>query len=93
MVSGSCKDIASKIMAFSQQGPRTVCILSANGAICNVTLRQPAMSGGTISYEELLTYWSLEICHPKSSYINFVSLQGILCERCPEAPGAAAVQS
>lgn len=45
------EDIASKIMAFSQQGPRTVCILSANGAICNVTLRQPAMSGGTISYE------------------------------------------
>ncbi|CAN4127834.1 unnamed protein product [Withania somnifera] len=39
------EDIASKIMAFSQQGPRTVCILSANGAICNVTLRQPAMGG------------------------------------------------
>ena len=38
-------------MAFSQQGPRTVCILSANGAICNVTLRQPAMSGGTVTYE------------------------------------------
>lgn len=45
------QDIASKIMAFSQQGPRTVCILSANGAICNVTLRQPAMSGGTVTYE------------------------------------------
>ncbi|CAN1746234.1 AT-hook motif nuclear-localized protein 13 [Linum perenne] len=43
-------DIASKIYSFSQQGPRTVCILSANGAICNVTLRQPA-SGGTITYE------------------------------------------
>lgn len=45
------EDIASKIMAFSQQGPRTICILSANGAICNVTLRQPAMSGGTVTYE------------------------------------------
>ncbi|PHT92963.1 AT-hook motif nuclear-localized protein 8 [Capsicum annuum] len=45
------EDIASKIMAFSQQGPRTVCILSANGAICNVTLRQPAMGGGTVTYE------------------------------------------
>ncbi|KAG8382480.1 hypothetical protein BUALT_Bualt05G0081600 [Buddleja alternifolia] len=45
------EDIASKIMAFSQQGPRTVCILSANGAVCNVTLRQPAMSGGTVTYE------------------------------------------
>ncbi|CAL5429523.1 unnamed protein product [Camellia sinensis] len=47
------EDIASKILAFSQQGPRTVCILSANGAICNVTLRQPAMSGGTVTYEIL----------------------------------------
>lgn len=45
------QDIASKIIAFSQQGPRTVCILSANGAISNVTLRQPAMSGGTVTYE------------------------------------------
>ncbi|KAF5460305.1 hypothetical protein F2P56_020185 [Juglans regia] len=45
------EDIASKIMAFSQQGPRTVCILSASGAICNVTLRQAALSGGTVTYE------------------------------------------
>ncbi|KAK1364738.1 AT-hook motif nuclear-localized protein [Heracleum sosnowskyi] len=45
------EDVAAKIMAFSQQGPRTVCILSANGAISNVTLRQPATSGGTVSYE------------------------------------------
>ncbi|PQQ11954.1 AT-hook motif nuclear-localized protein 13-like [Prunus yedoensis var. nudiflora] len=45
------EDIAAKVMSFSQQGPRTVCILSANGAICNVTLRQPAMSGGTVTYE------------------------------------------
>ncbi|XP_068650029.1 AT-hook motif nuclear-localized protein 10-like [Aristolochia californica] len=45
------EDVASKIMAFSQQGSRTVCILSANGAICNVTLRQPATSGGTVTYE------------------------------------------
>ncbi|KVH91734.1 protein of unknown function DUF296 [Cynara cardunculus var. scolymus] len=45
------EDIASKITAFSQQGPRTVCILSANGAISNVTLRQPAMSGGTGRFE------------------------------------------
>ncbi|CAD5169737.1 AT-hook motif nuclear-localized protein 10-like [Musa acuminata AAA Group] len=45
------EDIASKIMAFSQQGPRTVCILSANGAVSDVTLRQPAISGGTVTYE------------------------------------------
>lgn len=45
------EDIASTLMSFSQQGPRTVCILSANGSICNVTLRQPASTGGTVTYE------------------------------------------
>ncbi|KAL8520434.1 hypothetical protein ACS0TY_011092 [Phlomoides rotata] len=47
----SGEDIASTIMAFSQQGPRRVCILSATGAISNVTLRQPATPGGTVTYE------------------------------------------
>ncbi|XP_068645753.1 AT-hook motif nuclear-localized protein 9-like [Aristolochia californica] len=45
------EDIATKIMSFSQQGPRAVCILSANGAVSSVTLRQPATSGGTVTYE------------------------------------------
>uniref|UniRef100_A0A0D6R9E0 AT-hook motif nuclear-localized protein n=1 Tax=Araucaria cunninghamii TaxID=56994 RepID=A0A0D6R9E0_ARACU len=45
------EDIATKIMSFSQQGPRAVCILSANGAISNVVLRQPAASGGAVTYE------------------------------------------
>ncbi|KAE8727409.1 AT-hook motif nuclear-localized protein 13 [Hibiscus syriacus] len=44
----ACEDITSKITAFSQQGPHVVCILSANGAVCNVTLRQ---SGGMVKYE------------------------------------------
>ncbi|KAK4363366.1 hypothetical protein RND71_018607 [Anisodus tanguticus] len=34
-------------MTFSQQGPGAVCILSATGVVCNVTLRQPSMGGGT----------------------------------------------
>ena len=38
-------------MSFSQHGPRAVSILSANGAISNVTLRQQATSGGTVTYE------------------------------------------
>nr|ACU18501.1 unknown [Glycine max] len=46
------EDIATKIMAFSQQGPRAICILSANGAVSTVTLRQPSTSGGTATYEE-----------------------------------------
>lgn len=62
----SGEDIASKIMAFSQEGPRTVCILSANGAICNVTLRQPAMSGGTVSYEGRFEIISLSGSFPTS---------------------------
>ncbi|KAF3577757.1 hypothetical protein DY000_02035165 [Brassica cretica] len=45
------RDVSSKIMAFSQNGPRAVCVLSANGAISNVTLRQAATSGGTVTYE------------------------------------------
>ncbi|OAY74363.1 AT-hook motif nuclear-localized protein 10-like [Ananas comosus] len=45
------EDVSAKIMSFSQHGPRAVCILSANGAISNVTLRQAATSGGTVTYE------------------------------------------
>ncbi|XP_027115160.1 AT-hook motif nuclear-localized protein 9-like [Coffea eugenioides] len=45
------EDITTKIMSFSQQGPRAICILSANGAISTVTLRQPSSSGGTVTYE------------------------------------------
>lgn len=49
-------------MSFSQQGPRAVCILSANGAVSTVTLRQPSTSGGTVTYEvRALLYISLVI--------------------------------
>ncbi|KAG6476012.1 AT-hook motif nuclear-localized protein 1-like [Zingiber officinale] len=47
----SGEDITMKIICFSQQGPRAICILSANGIISNVTLRQPASFGGTMTYE------------------------------------------
>ncbi|XP_042426528.1 AT-hook motif nuclear-localized protein 1-like isoform X2 [Zingiber officinale] len=45
------EDAAARILSFSQKGPRSICILSANGAISNVTLRQPGSSGGTLTYE------------------------------------------
>ncbi|XP_065881509.1 AT-hook motif nuclear-localized protein 10 [Euphorbia lathyris] len=45
------EDLSSQIMSFSQHGPRAICILSANGAISNVTLRQASTSGGTVTYE------------------------------------------
>lgn len=45
------EDVSAKIMSFSPHGTRAVCVLSANGAISNVTLRQTATSGGTVTYE------------------------------------------
>lgn len=46
-----------KVISFSQQGPRAICILSANGVISNVTLRQPDSSGGTLTYE-VRRFWN-----------------------------------
>ncbi|CAL9046656.1 unnamed protein product [Musa banksii] len=45
------EDIAARILSFSQKGTRSICILSANGAVSNVTIRQPGSSGGTLTYE------------------------------------------
>ncbi|KAL3647432.1 hypothetical protein CASFOL_008400 [Castilleja foliolosa] len=45
------EDIMMKIISFSQQGARAICVLAANGTISNVTLRQPNSSGGTLTYE------------------------------------------
>ncbi|XP_024638523.1 AT-hook motif nuclear-localized protein 1 isoform X1 [Medicago truncatula] len=53
------EDVTMKVISFSQQGPRAVCILSANGVIKSVTLRQPDSSGGTLTYEGLFEILSL----------------------------------
>ncbi|KAE9597714.1 hypothetical protein Lal_00041442 [Lupinus albus] len=45
------EDVTMKVISFSQQRCRTICILSANGIISSVTLRQPDSSGGTLTYE------------------------------------------
>lgn len=47
----SGEDVTMKVISFSQQGPRAICILSASGVISSVTLRQPDSSGGTLTYE------------------------------------------
>ncbi|KAF5765766.1 putative AT-hook motif nuclear-localized protein [Helianthus annuus] len=47
----SGEDVNMKIISFAQQGSKAICVLSANGAISNVTLRQPNSSGGTLTYE------------------------------------------
>lgn len=40
-----------KVMSFSRQGSRAICILSACGTISNVSLCQPTSCGGTLTYE------------------------------------------
>ncbi|CAJ2631411.1 AT-hook motif nuclear-localized protein 14-like [Trifolium pratense] len=45
------EDVGQKIMQFMQQNRGEVCILSASGSISNASLRQPASSGGNITYE------------------------------------------
>ncbi|KAL6989128.1 hypothetical protein U1Q18_014879 [Sarracenia purpurea var. burkii] len=45
------EDVYQKIMLFMQQSKREICILSASGSIYNPSLRQPATSGGNITYE------------------------------------------
>ncbi|XXG64368.1 hypothetical protein AAC387_Pa05g2341 [Persea americana] len=45
------EDVSGKIMSFPQHGLKGICILSANGSISNVTLRQSSTSGGTVTYE------------------------------------------
>lgn len=38
-------------MQFMQLSKREICVLSASGSISNASLRQPATSGGSITYE------------------------------------------
>ncbi|KAJ0693782.1 putative AT-hook motif nuclear-localized protein [Helianthus annuus] len=45
------EDVLAKMMWFSQNSTRALCVLSANGAVSNVTLRQSETSGGTVTYE------------------------------------------
>lgn len=53
------QDVTAKIISFCQQGPRAICILSANGMVSNATLRQSDSSGGTLTYEVHSKYLSL----------------------------------
>ncbi|CAA7023023.1 unnamed protein product [Microthlaspi erraticum] len=59
------EDIASKVISFSQQGPRAICVLSASGAVSTATLLHPSPSHGTITYEGRFELISLS-----TSYLN-----------------------
>ncbi|URD99616.1 AT hook motif domain containing protein [Musa troglodytarum] len=45
------EDIATKIMSFSQQGPRAICILSASGVVSTATLCHYTTTGDTVTYK------------------------------------------
>ncbi|KAL6496303.1 hypothetical protein OROGR_029561 [Orobanche gracilis] len=47
------EDVAGKILTFAQKGHSGICVLSANGSVSNVTLRQPGASGGLLTYEAM----------------------------------------
>ncbi|KAL4324538.1 hypothetical protein GQ457_11G023620 [Hibiscus cannabinus] len=48
---GIGEDIVAKMLSFAQQTARAVCILSGSGTVSSVTLRQPASSTPTVTYE------------------------------------------
>ncbi|KAJ3693024.1 hypothetical protein LUZ60_012119 [Juncus effusus] len=52
------EDVVSKIMSFSNQGPRAICVLSANGSVSTVTLCQ-SESSRVVTYEGLFEILSL----------------------------------
>ncbi|KAF2576323.1 hypothetical protein F2Q70_00001540 [Brassica cretica] len=45
------EDVVSKVMAFSQQRPRALCIMSGTGTVSSVTLRQPATTEASVTFE------------------------------------------
>ncbi|CAM8881012.1 unnamed protein product [Rhodiola kirilowii] len=47
----SQEDVASRILQFSLQRPRALCIMSGSGTVSSVTLRQPASSDNIFTYE------------------------------------------
>ncbi|XP_076901408.1 AT-hook motif nuclear-localized protein 10-like [Bidens hawaiensis] len=53
------EDLVSKLVSFSKEGARTVCILTATGVISSVTLQQSPVFGGATTYEGLFEILSL----------------------------------
>ncbi|KAI3703445.1 hypothetical protein L1987_73524 [Smallanthus sonchifolius] len=57
------EDVAEKILSFAQQRQRALCILSGNGSVSTVTLRQFTASGGTVAYEGRFEILCLSGCY------------------------------
>lgn len=72
------EDVAAKIYSVGQKGPRGVCVLSANGAISNVTIRQPGSSGGLLTYEGRFEILSLSGSYTMNECNGVISRNGSL---------------
>ncbi|KAK9126506.1 hypothetical protein Scep_015352 [Stephania cephalantha] len=53
------EDVVGRISSFCQQGPRSICILSAHGTISHVIVRQAISCSSTMTYEGLFEILSL----------------------------------
>ncbi|EOA35574.1 hypothetical protein CARUB_v10020783mg, partial [Capsella rubella] len=56
---GAGEDIVAKVLSFSQQRPRALCIMSATGTVSSATLRPPTLTGPHLTYEgrfEILSF-------------------------------------
>ncbi|KAG2288082.1 hypothetical protein Bca52824_047686 [Brassica carinata] len=72
------EDIASKVLSFSQQGPRAICVLSVIGAVSTATLIQPAPSHGAIIYEGRFELVSLSLSYLNSTDNDYSNRTGNL---------------
>ncbi|CAF2175329.1 unnamed protein product [Brassica rapa] len=61
------EDIASKVMSFSQQSPRAICVLSVTGAVSTATILQRSLSHGAIKYEGRFELLSLSTSYPNAT--------------------------
>ncbi|XP_010473594.1 PREDICTED: AT-hook motif nuclear-localized protein 5 isoform X1 [Camelina sativa] len=48
---GAGEDIVSKVLSFSQKRPRALCIMSGTGTVSSVTLREPASTAPSLTFE------------------------------------------
>ncbi|KAF5747836.1 DNA binding protein putative isoform 1 [Tripterygium wilfordii] len=70
------EDVAGNILSFAKRGPRGICVLSANGAVSNVTIRQPGSSGGILTYEGRFEILSLSGSYTITDSSNVKSRTG-----------------
>ncbi|CAF2059859.1 hypothetical protein HID58_090582 [Brassica napus] len=61
------EDIASKVVSFSQQSPRAICVLSVTGAVSTATILQPSPSQGAIKYEGRFELLTLSTSYPNAT--------------------------